>query len=180
VDKADWRRWASSQPTASEADSAAVVRHIRRWLEKHPFRTVLTFLAMPGEVDLSDLRSVEGITWLVTRTPAVGQLTVHPLDGPMEQHPFGYMQPATGAPEADLASIELVLVPGVAFDRRGNRLGRGKGYYDGLLPRLSGDVCLLGVTLDWLVVESLPVEEHDVVMNAVVSPGGLVEFRPCG
>jgi 5-formyltetrahydrofolate cyclo-ligase len=90
------------------------------------------------------------------------------------------LQPAAGVPEADHEEIDLVLVPGVAFDRRGHRLGRGKGYYDGLLLKLSDAACLIGVTLDWLVVESLPAEEHDVGMNAVVSPGGLVEIRPCG
>jgi 5-formyltetrahydrofolate cyclo-ligase len=180
VDKADWRRWAKSQPPASEADSAAVVKHLRRWLEGRPFTTILTFLSIPGEIDLGELRSLEGITWLVTRTPPTGPLTVHPLGGPMEQHPFGYMQPAEGAAEADISSIDVVLVPGVAFDRQGHRLGRGKGYYDGLLGRLPAGVCSVGVTLDWLVVESLPVEEHDVRMNAIVSPGGLVEIRPCG
>lgn len=83
------------------------------------------------------------------------------------------------APCPDTAVIvpecsDLMIVPGVAFDRQGNRLGRGKGYYDRYLPTVGG--CRIGVSLDRFVVERLPVLPHDVRMHLLVTESGVMRF----
>jgi 5-formyltetrahydrofolate cyclo-ligase len=76
------------------------------------------------------------------------------------------MEPV-GALFTDLALIDVVLVPGVAFDAQGHRLGRGKGYYDRFLQSVS-DIKKIGVCFDFQKVESVPAEAHDVVVDIVV------------
>ena len=69
------------------------------------------------------------------------------------------------APEA----LDLALVPGVAFDLRGGRLGFGAGFYDRLLGRLPGEVPKLGMAFDFQVIPRLPHQPHDVMLDAIVT-----------
>lgn len=81
---------------------------------------------------------------------------------------FGIGEPA-GSPEyTDLASIDLIIVPGVAFDRQCNRMGRGRGFYDRLL-KLTPNALKVGVAFDFQLLERIPTEPFDVKMNLVVS-----------
>ncbi len=73
-------------------------------------------------------------------------------------------------PDADIA---VVLVPGLAFDRLGTRLGHGAGYYDRLLARMPPGIPLVGVTGGYVVAE-LPAEPHDIVMTHLVGPFGVL------
>lgn len=69
------------------------------------------------------------------------------------------------APEA----LDLVLVPGTAFDPRGGRMGQGKGYYDRLLATARPDAPLVGIAFDCQVFDEIPVAPHDVFMDLVVT-----------
>lgn len=71
--------------------------------------------------------------------------------------------------------VDLVLVPGVAFDAKGWRLGRGKGFYDRLLRTVGGTKC--GVAFDEQIVSNLPVEPHDFPMQYILTPTRWIE---CG
>lgn len=64
--------------------------------------------------------------------------------------------------------IELIVVPAVAYDRRGNRLGRGKGFYDRLLSTTKATK--VGVAFEFQIIDDVPVENHDVPMDMVISP----------
>ena len=78
-----------------------------------------------------------------------------------------HIEEPRGEPFTDYAGIDLAVIPGVAFDRAGNRLGRGKGYYDRLLPRLA-DTYKIGLCYPFQLADSLPAEAHDVRMDEVV------------
>ncbi|HLP77584.1 MAG TPA: 5-formyltetrahydrofolate cyclo-ligase, partial [Candidatus Paceibacterota bacterium] len=67
-----------------------------------------------------------------------------------------------------LNQLDLVLVPGVAFDACGRRLGRGKGFYDRLLADTRGIKC--GVAFDEQIVTGIPVEPHDVLVDCILTP----------
>ena len=71
----------------------------------------------------------------------------------------------------DLDTIDLVVVPAVAYDRRGNRVGRGKGYYDRLLSRMKA--VTVGVGYDFQLVEDVDVEPHDRPVDIVITPSGV-------
>lgn len=78
----------------------------------------------------------------------------------------------------DPTMVEVVLVPGLAFDRLGTRLGRGKGHYDRLLARIGEPAVRVGVCHPWQVMEApvapLPREPHDVPMHWILTPQGAI------
>jgi 5-formyltetrahydrofolate cyclo-ligase len=81
---------------------------------------------------------------------------------------FGIREPRETCPIIPLNRLDLVLVPGVAFDLNGHRLGRGKGYYDRLLAVHEGPAC--GVAFDQQIVGQVPSGPHDVRLSALLTP----------
>ena len=80
---------------------------------------------------------------------------------------FGIGEP-TGEVWNDLEAVELIVVPGVAFDVQRNRMGRGRGFYDRLLKSTPNAV-KVGVAYDFQMLDSIPTEPHDVKMDRVIS-----------
>lgn len=143
---------------------------VQRWLGDRPATTVLTYLGMPGELGIHEVVGPRH-RWLSTRTPARGPLTVHPFDAPREQHRYGFEQPAAGTREVSVSEVGIALVPGLAFDREGRRLGRGKGYYDRLLAGFEG--LRVAITLERFLVEALPTDAFDVPMTHLATERGV-------
>jgi 5-formyltetrahydrofolate cyclo-ligase len=97
-------------------------------------------------------------------------LRLRPYTGPecmTAGEQFGIGEP-TGEEWTDLDRIDMIVVPGVAFDREGNRMGRGRGFYDRLL-KTATHAFKVGVAFDFQVIEAVPTEPHDVKMDTVVS-----------
>lgn len=173
--KEAWRTWAK----ATRADlniqeiSQHAVEHLTAWQPLQRSEHILIYLAFGSEIDLAPLAELEK-TFYVTRTWKKDlDLSVHPLDGGLETHPYGYSQPSATSPKIDPQVIDIALVPGLCFDERGTRLGYGRGYYDRLLPKLREDVPLVGITADALVVYELPRETFDVPMTHLVTETGI-------
>ena len=162
-------------PTADE--SRSVCRHVLEWLAPRRPGPTLVWMALPGELDLGPVVArLPKVEWLTTRTPAVGPLTVHPYHSPLELHRFGFHQPLASVPEVPPARIGVVLVPGLIFDDRGGRLGRGKGFYDRLLAGIPPVAPRVGVTLDRLMTGIVPAETHDVAMTHLITDSGVREI----
>jgi 5-formyltetrahydrofolate cyclo-ligase len=85
------------------------------------------------------------------------------------------MEPSQDAPVAE--KIDLVIVPGMAFDSKGNRLGRGGGFYDRLLPTLSCPK--VGVCRNHQFVEEVPVQSWDQKVDIVVTPANCYICKIC-
>lgn len=83
---------------------------------------------------------------------------------------FGILEPSPAAPTLPLNQLDFVLVPGVAFDASGNRLGRGKGFYDRLLAQTTNACIKCGVALEEQLVAAIPSESHDISMNFILTP----------
>lgn len=88
---------------------------------------------------------------------------------------FGVREPAASCSEILLDKFDLVLVPGLAFDTSGNRLGRGQGFYDSLLADASGVKC--GVCYDGQLLDKIPAEPHDAKVNFVFTPSRCVRRK---
>ena len=84
----------------------------------------------------------------------------------LEEGYRGIMEPSSQAPS--VTEVDLVVVPGMAFDARGNRLGRGGGFYDRLLPSLSCPK--VGVCRSVQLVDEVPVQEWDQKVDIVITP----------
>lgn len=97
------------------------------------------------------------------------ELIIKPFDGveKMEQvPPFGIYEPTTKEFK-NLDKIDLTIVPGLAFDKNNNRLGRGKAFYDKLLPKLKS--YNIGVGFDFQLVDEIETEDHDVMLDKIIT-----------
>lgn len=105
-------------------------------------------------------------------------LAFHRVDEPwnLEVGSFGIAEPEPSAAAIDVASIELFVVPGLAFDGEGYRLGWGKGYYDATLSRSGG--LRVGYGYGFQLVERVPRAAHDVMMDVLVNEDGIVTTVP--
>lgn len=89
------------------------------------------------------------------------------LDDKLRKGTYGIKEPLRKRPLA-IKDIDLVIVPGIAFDKKGNRLGRGKGYYDSFLRRLKSNTATIGVAFQAQIVSSVPTTPYDVAVNKVI------------
>jgi 5-formyltetrahydrofolate cyclo-ligase len=151
--------------------SARVGDSLITWGRLDRSTRVLLYDPLPDEIDLTYLS--ESVEALLSRTPEDGEMTVHRFEAPRERHRYGFSQPIAGEAEVDPADIDVVLLPGLAFDLAGVRLGRGGGHFDRLLPRLRADRVLVGVAPEAVVVERLPREEHDVRVTHLATEVGV-------
>lgn len=177
--KDDWRQWA--QRSRSELDweslSAAVVAGLGSWMLPDDAPTVLIYLPMGEEINLQPLiESERTVRFVTTRTPERGgDLSVHELGGPLEVHRFGFLQPHRSAKIVSPDEIDIALLPGLAFDLFGNRLGRGAGYFDRLLRTTRPTARLVGVVPASLVVDRLPTDSHDIAVGYLATEEGVIE-----
>jgi 5-formyltetrahydrofolate cyclo-ligase len=88
---------------------------------------------------------------------------------------FGILEPS-GAEVVPTAALDLLLVPGVAFDQKGYRLGYGKGFYDRSLHKVDRRPGLVGLCFDFQLVAELPVETHDIGMDMLVTEARTLRF----
>ena len=88
------------------------------------------------------------------------------------------LEPKINCPRINPTQIDFFLVPGIGFDRQGNRLGHGSGFYDRLLAQASPSAFLLGYGYDFQVVHAIPHEAHDIAVHAVATPTQIINIKP--
>lgn len=143
-------------------------------LEAHPaFRaanTVLLYYSLADEVDTHEFVRKWSKSKQILLPVVVGDdLELRIYTGPEDLAIGSYgIEEPTGELFTDYAAIDFIAVPGVAFDRNGNRLGRGKGYYDRLLPRIPS-AYKAGICFPFQVVEEVPAEPFDIRMDEVIA-----------
>lgn len=97
------------------------------------------------------------------------ELHLYEGEGSLEQGAYGIMEPVRSLfAEEQYGEVGLALIPGMAFDRVGHRLGRGKGYYDRLLPKLTA-AKLKGICFPFQLLEEVPVDEYDIQVHEVIA-----------
>ena len=90
----------------------------------------------------------------------------------------GLPEPSPNCERVPAASVDWVLVPGIAFDPSGGRLGYGGGYYDRLLPVLPARAARVAGAFSAQIVDAVPSAPHDITMDTVVTEAGVVVDRP--
>jgi 5-formyltetrahydrofolate cyclo-ligase len=112
------------------------------------------------------------------------RLRFHWVAGPDDLQPgaYGILEPQEACPEVAAGDLDVILLPGLAFDPAGGRLGYGGGYYDevGGLVRREGRALLVGVGYDFQVVDRCPAGEDDVGIDRVVTEARVVRCRERG
>lgn len=145
-------------------------------LEEHELfkaaHTVLLYHSLPDEVDT---RPTIRRWWRTKRillpvVTSATELELRIYNGPecMKKGAFGIYEP-TGKAFEQFGEIEFAVIPGIAFDASGNRLGRGRGYYDRLLAALkSHGVQTAGVCFDFQRLPAVPADEHDMAVDELI------------
>lgn len=165
----------------AKAWSASIRERLLGWDEVARARGVMVFAPIPGEPDLGPLVdelvragktvSAPTVDW---EAKTMGSAVIGGF-GELVESRHGVMQPSANTVLAPLDIIDVVLAPGLAFDASGGRLGRGAGYYDRFLSRggLGDRAC--GVAFERQIVDTVPVEGHDLPMRWVVTEGRLID-----
>lgn len=160
----------------------AVARQFLRHRTLRRARRVALYLAMGSELDTGPLQRLlarRGVTVHAPRIGRDGLLHFVVLRGTrLRRHAHGMAQPAPGR-RSPLRTLDLILLPLLGYDDRGQRLGQGGGYYDRTLARLGDARRPLRIGLAYICqrVPRLPVEPHDHPLHAVLTERGLRRFR---
>jgi 5-formyltetrahydrofolate cyclo-ligase len=165
-------------PEACASAAAAVATRVLAMPEVAAAHGVLAYAATREELDprvLVDALEAGGARIAYPRVCGPGEITLHWSNrDELEPGYKGILEPPATAAIADVADVDLVLVPGVAFDAACNRLGMGGGFYDRLLPRLDPSAIAIGLAFDEQIVDEVPSETHDMAPDAVVTPSGVL------
>ena len=134
--------------------------------------TVLVYMDIKGEVPTEAFirKWTEAKRFIIPRVNGDTLDLCEYDESKLQQGYKGIREPSAGAPAVNPEEIDFALIPGVAFTREGLRLGRGKGYYDRLLPKLDCPCCGIGFSFRW--IDKIPSDPWDVPLNHPFS------FRP--
>ena len=158
--------------------AAALLKSSAVWRRE---KSVFLFLSMESEIDtqpLLELAINEGKNVFVPKVVTLPQndklvffMVSSPLD-PWNKGPFGIKEPQSTKAAESGAFPALIIAPGLAFDREGNRLGRGKGFYDRFLEELDSEArryFTIGLCMDFQIVSRVPSEENDKKMDGLLT-----------
>jgi len=155
------------------AASTLIVENIRQFPQYVPAKEVMIYWPKGNEVSLKSLVDDEKVFYL----PTVCNKKIEPILYTGEKDliigKYGICEPCDSKKKPKL--LDLVIVPGIIFDKFGNRVGFGKGYYDIFLSGLK--TIKVGVAFSWQIVESLPAESHDVSMDLIVTESGIINCQ---
>lgn len=158
----------------SEMQRTQFSLQLQNRIENHPrfksAKTVLLYSALPDEPETKKLINRWHDTKKILLPVVVGEeLVLKEYEGEnlMKTGAFGIKEPQ-GKDFNDYLSIDLAIIPGVAFDQELNRLGRGKGYYDRLLLHPDIKAYKMGCCFPFQIVQRVPAEPHDFKMDEVI------------
>lgn len=179
-------RLAALPPAERSLRSRIIVSQFDAFPAFQAARLVMAFAPMPEEPDLTPLLNRlanEGRLVLPRMDP--GALTLAPCRvsdpeaqlvgvGPAHR---GLREPTPECPTVPLAELDIILVPGLAFDRRGNRLGRGRGYYDRFLTQAGLDGLTIGIAFSVQMLDNVPTGPDDCPVDMLATDAGLRDCR---
>lgn len=143
-------------------------------------KTVLFYAAIGNEVKL-DLATQEALKLgkrVVFPRVVSDELKLYQVTDLSKDLELGYAkipEPKTSLPEIKSTELDLILVPGIAFDPNGNRIGYGKGHFDRFLEHLTRT--RMGIAYDFQLVDLIPAEEHDITMDYILTENRMIKCQ---
>ena len=139
--------------------------------------TILFYASFDGEVETFELMKKAQklgkkiVLPLINRNETeIIPVLVNNLEEDLEYGQYGIKQPKSNlSKNAEFNQLDLVIVPAVAFDKQNNRLGRGAGYYDRFLKKISPDIPFIGIAFDFQIVDQLPRHTEDIPVSLVIT-----------
>jgi 5-formyltetrahydrofolate cyclo-ligase len=174
----EMRGLSSERRMAAAARARALMEQQRVWQEA---QAVLLFAPLPDELDVWPLVGAALASGKQVALPRYASAAseyiacwVREPEKDLEVGQYGIREPNERCAIAPLLRLDFILVPGVAFDLHGRRLGRGRGHYDRVLAAARGTTC--GVAFDEQIVREVPVEPHDIHLNCILTPTRWIEL----
>lgn len=176
------QRLGQLDPISRYARSLAACKHLTRQGEFIRADVVMIFLSLPDEIDTAGLALA---AWQMSKTVVAPKvewahrkmtpIEIHSLETGMAEGPHGLIEPADGQP-IPVNMIDLIVTPGAAFDRKGNRLGRGGGFYDRFLALPERRAVTCGLAFREQIFDDLSPEDHDQPVDMVVTDEEVLRF----
>ena len=170
----------AAQREAAAIAAEAKIVHLPEWQNA---KVVCLYASFQGELPttrlLQNLLNSEK-RCVLPKVNSEGQPELYEIKSfqDLELSSLEILEPKINCPRINPTQIDFFLVPGIGFDRRGNRLGHGAGFYDRLLAQASPTAYFLGYSYDFQVVDAIPHEAHDVVMHALATPSQIIYIKP--
>jgi len=165
-------RLSAEERSAASAQARELLLAQATWQQA---KAVLFYAPLPLELDLWPMldealrgRKIAALPRYVAETRAYVPCRVEDVARDIVEGHFGIREPNERCSPLAADRLDLILVPGVAFDLHGHRLGRGQGFYDRLLGSISGRRC--GVAFEEQIVGQIPVETHDAAVHCLLTP----------
>ena len=177
------KQWMEREGSLSKSyitkSNAGISRNIFGLREFQGAETVLFFYSIWNEPDTHEMIRHAfdlGKTIALPRTYPKGIMKARKIAGFDELTPtrFGIPEPHESAPEISPDNLDFIVVPAVAFDRDGYRLGHGAGYYDKYLSSTCAFTC--GITREKMLVRRVPREKYDVPVKCIVTENEILRF----
>ena len=172
--------------SARKQRSETILDRLRQCVEYSRAESVLCYLGHRSEVQTESLIAERLQNAQQTLLPWCKEdelrlFRLHSLDE-LEPGAFGIPEPGLELKNdptraADVQEVDLILIPGLAFDRNGGRLGQGKGFYDKLLSRARETTTLVGIGFDCQLVDHVPTEPHDVPLQIVITESETIRIE---
>ncbi len=172
---AERSRWEEGRFAEERARMGRIIQ--QRYLAAFPperGQRIALYAAVRGEVGTGVIRAAclsSGAVPFYPRAMEDGSLLFYPHgedDGWIAGR-FGVPEPAVNGAPGVRAGFDIVVVPGLAYDRCGRRLGQGHGYYDRFIAGLEGSALTVGLAFGWQIVPEVPMDSWDVPVDAVVT-----------
>lgn len=161
-----------------EDESAKIYEYLTESGMLKDAKSVLCYSDFDGEVKTAMLTGWMMFQGIKVSLPCMHEKTLHAADiksAGLELSNFGIAQPKfADAAMIGPAELDVIIVPGIAFDRAKNRIGFGRGYYDEFLKHAT-NAKKIAVAYDFQIVDSIPAEAHDVRMDMIVTPDGIIK-----
>lgn len=158
-------------PQQAALDSEIIFNKIEKFPQFQQADVVLAYWSLPDEVITHQfIKKWAGQKKFVLPIVVGDTLEIRAFNGlesMVTSQSFGILEPKTEE-LADPKAVDFAIIPGVAFDRKGNRLGRGKGYYDRFLKETNAFKVAVGY--DFQILDEVPVSSFDVPVDMVISP----------
>jgi len=175
--RSELKKMSATERAAASAQAINILESQSIWQQA---AAILFYAPLPQELDIWPLVIKSLATGKTVALPRFNSTSntyvackIQNLTKDLEAGHLGIREPKAYCPTTALNKLDLVLVPGLAFDLQGRRLGRGKGFYDRLLAAVRGITC--GIAFDRQILSEIPREPHDLIVNCILTPTRWIE-----
>jgi len=138
-------------------------------------KTIFAFVSFKSEVDTHRIikrafedKKIICVPKIESKQKGMEAVKINGFDQLKEGY-FGILEPVEGCPAIDNKAIDLIFVPGVAFDKQGGRLGYGAAFYDRFLANIDESVEKIAIAYNFQILDHIPMDEHDVRIDGVIT-----------